>query len=207
MSANDRIQWFHKKISANCYPNASHLSEQFNISHRQAQRDVEFLRKELSAPLRYDTAKKGYAYSEEFILPLIIESENDADYQAVISGLRAYNEQNAERSVIQMQLPYTATLEITDKMTVMNLRSFIVGEEPHHKYRCEFPSIELFLGIIVSADANIKIVQLAALLHDVDDIKLSPKTNKNKDNIIDIILTGILDSFFIFFLKKHSRYP
>ena len=58
-----------------------------------------------------------------------------------------------------MQLPYTATLEITDKMTVMNLRGMIVGEEPHHRYRCEFPSIELFLGIIMSAGADIKVVE------------------------------------------------
>ena len=158
MNANDRIQWFHKKIVAKCYPNASHLSEKFDISHRQAQRDVEFLKKDLSAPLGYDKAKKGYYYKNEYVLPLMIETENDADYQSVISGLQAYAEQSAERSVIQMQLPYTATLEITDKMTVMNLRSFIVGEEPHHRYRCEFPSIELFLGIIVSADANIRIL-------------------------------------------------
>ncbi len=158
MSANDRIQWLHKKISTGCYPNASHLSEKFDISHRQAQRDVEFLRKELSAPLGYNSAKKGYYYKEDYILPIIVESENDADYQAVISGLRAYNDLSAERSVMQLQLPYTATLEITDKMTVLNLRSFIVAEEPQHKYRCEFPSIELFLGVIVSVDANIRVV-------------------------------------------------
>jgi predicted DNA-binding transcriptional regulator YafY len=158
MNANDRIQWFHKKISAGCYPNASHLSEKFDISHRQAQRVVEFLRKELCAPLGYDPAKKGYFYEADFVLPLLVESENDADYQTVISGLQAYSEQTAERSVIQMQLPYSATLEITDKMTVMNLRAFIVAEEPRHRYRCEFPSVELFLGIIVSADANIRVV-------------------------------------------------
>ena len=63
MSANDRIQWFHKKISANCYPNASHLSERFEISHRQAQRDVEFLRRELGAPLGYCPTRKGYYYT------------------------------------------------------------------------------------------------------------------------------------------------
>ena len=158
MSANDRIQWFHKKISAGCFPNATHLSEKFDISHRQAQRDVEFLRKDLSAPLGYNTAKKGYYYTEDYILPLLVETENDADYQSVISGLQAYSQMTAERSVIQLQLPYTATLEITDKMTVMNLRSFIIAEEPRHRYRCEFPSIELFLGIIVATDANIRIV-------------------------------------------------
>ncbi len=158
MSANDRIQWFHKKITANCYPNASHLSERFGISHRQAQRDVEFLRKELEAPMLYCSRRKGYYYEEEFVLPLLLESENDADIQDVVSGLRAFSDQAAARSVLQMQLPYSALLEITDKLTVMNLRSFIVGEEPHHRYRCEFPSVELFLGILVSADADVRIL-------------------------------------------------
>ena len=158
MSANDRIQWFHKKIAANCYPNAAHLSERFEISHRQAQRDVDYLRRELNAPLAYCSHKKGYYYKDEYVLPLMLESENDADYQAVISGLQAFNDITAARSVIQMQLPYSAVLEITDKMTVMNLRGFIVGEEPHHRYRCEFPSVELFLGIIVSVDADIRIL-------------------------------------------------
>ena len=158
MSANDRIQWLHKKIAGNCYPNASHLSERFEISHRQAQRDVEFLRKELGAPLGYCSHKKGYFYETEYVLPLLVESENDTDYQAVLSGIRAFNDLTAARSVVQMQLPYSAVLEITDKMTVMNLRSFIVSEERHHRYHCEFPSVELFLGIIVSADADVRIV-------------------------------------------------
>lgn len=158
MSANDRIQWLHKKIVAGCYPNASHLSERFEISHRQAQRDVEYLRKDLEAPLRYCSKKKGYFYDGDFMLPLLLEAENDTDYQDVVSGLRAFNDLSAVRSIVQLQLPYSATLEITDKMTVMNLRAFIVGEEPHHRYRCEFPSVELFLGIAVSADADVRII-------------------------------------------------
>ena len=55
MSANDRIQWFHKKVTDGCFPNASHLSERFGISHRQAQRDVDYLRKKLEAPLEYNS--------------------------------------------------------------------------------------------------------------------------------------------------------
>jgi len=83
----------------------------------------------------------------------------------VLSGLRAFNDQTAARSVVQLQLPYSATLEIKDKMTVMNLRAFIVAEEPRHRYRCEFPSVELFLGIIVSADADIRILSPDWLRH------------------------------------------
>ena len=40
-------------------------------------------------------------------------------------------------------------------------------------------------------NADLKIVQLAALLHDVDDIKLSPKTYVNKDRTVH-------------FLRKHD---
>lgn len=40
-------------------------------------------------------------------------------------------------------------------------------------------------------NANLIIVQLAALLHDVDDIKLSPETYENKDKAVD-------------FLRKHG---
>ena len=57
-----------------------------------------------------------------------------------------------------MQLPYSAVLEIKDKITVMNLRNFIVGSERRHRYICEFPSIELFFGVIMSTGSDIKII-------------------------------------------------
>lgn len=159
MTANDRIQWFHKMITENGYPNASHLAERFGISHRQAQRDVDFLRRRLNAPLIYSSEHRGYAYAENFVLPLMLSTENDADYHDVLGSLQDFHNRSAERSIIQMQLPYTALLEIPDKLTVLNLRSIIVGEEPRHRYRCEFPSVELFLGIIMSTGASIRVLE------------------------------------------------
>ena len=50
------------------------------------------LKKELGAPIGYNTAKKGYYYKSDYVLPLIIESENDADYQ------EKYNEKNVHGS-------------------------------------------------------------------------------------------------------------
>ncbi len=159
MTANDRIQWFHKMITDGCFPNASHLSERFGISHRQAQRDVDFLRRQMGAPLEYSHEHRGYTYSESFVFPLMLATENDTDYHDVLGSLQDFHSHAAERSIIQMQLPYTALLEIPDKMTVLNLRSIIVGEEPRHRYRCEFPSVELFLGIIMSTGAAIRVIE------------------------------------------------
>ena len=34
-----RIQWFHDELTRKTYPNAARLSERFDISVRQAQRD------------------------------------------------------------------------------------------------------------------------------------------------------------------------
>ena len=105
MSANQRIQWLHKKISDKCYPNAFHLAERFNISHRQAQRDVDYLRSVMGAPVAYSALEKGYYYTEAFSFPLILETENDLEFSDAISGMRDFSDPNAERSVMQLQLP------------------------------------------------------------------------------------------------------
>ena len=42
-------------------------------------------------------------------------------------------------------------------------------------------------GIAECEGADIEIVQLSALLHDVDDIKLSPQTHENKDRAVSFL--------------------
>jgi predicted DNA-binding transcriptional regulator YafY len=113
----------------------------------------------MGAPLAYSSVEKGYYYTEPFMFPLVIETQNDIDFNDAVSGIREFGDYNAERSIMQLQMPYYATLEIKDRMTVLNLRSLIVADEPHHRYRCEFPSVELFIGIIMSAGADIKIIE------------------------------------------------
>lgn len=159
MSVNDRIQWLHKKINEDAYPSAVDLSNKFSISRRQAQRDVDKMKTQLGAPIKYSHMHNGYYYSEAFSLPFVQEFENNSDLHDVVSSMRETETAKAERGMLQLQLPYTATLHIPDRTTVIELRSLITEDLPKKNYRCEFQSIELFLGIIISSGANIKIVE------------------------------------------------
>ena len=157
MNANIRIQWLHKKLTMKSYPNAQRLAERFGISHRQAQRDVDFLRAKLGAPIEYDPAHKGFKYSKPFSLPIYITSDNDDEYSG-FAGKLSEAPRPAENTVIQMQIPYTAEIEVKNKLGVIELKNFIVSQSAKNVYNCEFHSVELFLGVLISINADIKIV-------------------------------------------------
>ncbi len=70
MSVLERIYFFHREIARNRYPNASSITEKFEVSRATAHRDIAYLRDRLLAPLAYDGHKKGYYYEEKnFRLP------------------------------------------------------------------------------------------------------------------------------------------
>jgi predicted DNA-binding transcriptional regulator YafY len=74
----ERFFWFHKYIKAGRYPNAKNLSEQFEISHRTAQRTIEFMRDRIQAPLEYDYLNKGFYYSDNtYELPSLWFNEDN----------------------------------------------------------------------------------------------------------------------------------
>lgn len=157
MSAANRIQWLHKYIVEMRYPNASRLAERFGISHRQAQRDVDCLRNEYGAPLAYSAEHRGFYYTEEFSLPSYTVSANDYDYVEAVTGNTAHR--SVKQEILQMQIPYSAVLLIPDKLTRLELREFIIGEESRGRYICEFHSIEMFLGLLLAAETDITIVK------------------------------------------------
>lgn len=159
MNANIRIQWLHKKLSMKSYPNAQRLAERFGISHRQAQRDFDYLRRELNAPIAYDNSRKGFYYETPFVLPMLLSSDNDDLYIPEIFNVTSRQELGADESIIQMQIPYSATVEIKNKLTALELSNYIVAKEPRDRYICEFHSIEKFLGILLSLDADFRIVE------------------------------------------------
>lgn len=74
----ERFIWFHGQIKAGKYPNAAHLAENYELSGRTAQRDIEFFRDRLYAPLEYNHQHRGYCYSDEsYELPALWISESN----------------------------------------------------------------------------------------------------------------------------------
>lgn len=184
MSANLRIQWLHKKISEMSYPNAKRLAERFGISHRQAQRDVDFLKTNLNAPLAYDYERKGFYYFSDFVLPIAITTANNEDFNGITAEAPHTNQDNipeAESTVIQLQLPYSAELNIPDSLAVIELGGYITEHMGQQRYLCEFHSIEKFIGILMSIDSDIKILKPDWLRSRL--LRCAKRIIKNNENL------------------------
>lgn len=76
--AFERYLWFHGRLKQKKYPRLKELVEKFEISGRQAAREIEFMRDFFSAPIEYSSEENGYYYSEDsFELPGIWISEEE----------------------------------------------------------------------------------------------------------------------------------
>ncbi|GGG62688.1 hypothetical protein GCM10010918_15550 [Paenibacillus radicis (ex Gao et al. 2016)] len=98
LSNMHRIQWFDQQIRESRYPNSSQLAEKFEISKRQAQRDIEYMNITLRAPLAYIAKHRGYMYEEQtYILPHLYMTEDEKRIlQFLIHRYRQYDYDNAD---------------------------------------------------------------------------------------------------------------
>ena len=138
------------------------------------------MRTNLGAPLQYDAGRQGYAYTTPFSLPVILVSENDESRSHVRDNgfaslpsarshlrrqvVRADTQDGAEHPeadsvIIQSQIPYTAVLRIEDRLTVLEMRSYILSRERAGTYLCEFRNIDRFLCAVLTARSGIRIVE------------------------------------------------
>lgn len=156
--AVERIIWLHKRIKDGYYPNAMRLSERFGISHRQAQRDCDYLRRKIGAPIAFDRSRQGYYYTEDFSLPDSIRIEDPRDISNIVALADIYG--NADGESTQIGIPYSALLYIPDKLSALELAPFVtrrVGSKG--KYICEFQNIRVFFGALIASDADIRIIE------------------------------------------------
>ncbi len=76
-------------IREGSYPNCLTFSTEWEVSQKTIQRDVDFLRDALKAPLAYDRVRKGFYYTEEnWFLPALALSEGEL--MALLMSLRMF---------------------------------------------------------------------------------------------------------------------
>ncbi|MBI2354851.1 MAG: YafY family transcriptional regulator [Deltaproteobacteria bacterium] len=74
----ERFVWFDNEARRERFPNATKLSEHFEIAPKTAQRSIDHFRDRLLAPLEYDHSRKGYYYTDPtFQLPVMRISEEE----------------------------------------------------------------------------------------------------------------------------------
>ena len=78
--------------------------------------------------------------------------------------------------------------------TIEVVKQFFKNEYSGHDYFHTLRVYNTAIEIAKEEQANLKIVSLAALLHDVDDVKLSPDTCLNKDNARNFLKENNIDN-------------
>ena len=67
-----RLQTIHHEIKEGRHPNTSSLSHALSVSSKTVQRDIDYLRDELEAPIVFRRDENGYAYSrDDYVLPFL----------------------------------------------------------------------------------------------------------------------------------------
>lgn len=73
-----RLLFIDQELQQDRFPNCRTLAEKWEVSAKTIQRDIDYLRDQLSAPIAYDDQKHGFYYSEpSFRLPGLNVSESD----------------------------------------------------------------------------------------------------------------------------------
>lgn len=81
---------------------------------------------------------------------------------------------------------------MTEKETEF-IKAVFSGDSSGHDFYHTVRVYKLATQIAEHEKADVKTVQLAALLHDVDDIKLSPDTYSEKKNAVSFMTAGNVD--------------
>ena len=75
----ERIIYIDQLIRNERYPKKADIAEHYEVSHKTIERDIDYMRCRLSAPIEYDRFRGGYHYSEEgFFLPAIHMNQHEA---------------------------------------------------------------------------------------------------------------------------------
>lgn len=129
----ERYVWFHQRLKQKKYPTLRDMMEEFEISKRQAAREIESMRLFFKAPVEYSAAHRGYYYEDDhFELPGPMVSQEEL-ISLVIARRLSVTIPDQERKhqldmFFQHLSPYL-NLDITQierKISLKNVRYFRV---------------------------------------------------------------------------------
>ena len=181
ISAYQRMIWFHNRVVENAYPNAGTLAEQFEISYRQAQRDIEYMRNSMNAPLLYCARKRGYLYEKEYVLPSFFLSESEKETVRLLAkqskelssfGYGKYEGQAEILSKISAESgigkdesgmtrePYFAEIEMLGgRASVAPLEYFLCGKVEGRTYTYAFFDPDVFISVLIAGGLDFRIIK------------------------------------------------
>jgi len=75
---HSRLLFIDRKIREGQHPNCSSMAEEWEVSRKTIQRDLDYMRYQLDAPVEYSAKHRGYFYTEEqYKLPAMNIRESD----------------------------------------------------------------------------------------------------------------------------------
>ncbi len=81
----ERLLDLDRRLRNSEYPNCTSFAADWEISTKTAQRDIDFLRDRMGAPIEYDALRRGYTYTEPtFMLPAV--QMNEGELAALLMG-------------------------------------------------------------------------------------------------------------------------
>jgi len=73
-----RLLFLDEQIRTGKYPNCFQIGKQWEVSYKTIQRDIDYMKYELSAPIEYDKKRRGFYYTDNtWFLPSVMMSEGD----------------------------------------------------------------------------------------------------------------------------------
>jgi predicted DNA-binding transcriptional regulator YafY len=113
------MQHIDRELRNDRYPNCSGIAGYFDVNRKSIQRDIDFMRDMLNAPIDYDRYRKGYFYTKEWVFDLtalLDEQESEAlaasaEVLSHYSGTPYYDEVNRAIGKLVDALPFSFTRE------------------------------------------------------------------------------------------------
>ena len=113
-----RLLFIDREIRGGRFPNCSKLAKEWETSTRTMQRDIDYLKYELNAPIEYDAIKHGFYYADPtWFLPSVMLSEGDL--MALLIGQQAMHMYRGTPVADELQRIYSKLADLLPETIAM----------------------------------------------------------------------------------------